>query len=79
MNYLMSLDEQRAQILTTLGIDVRRASATIVIGHTDFVEGFTPVQVHETIRTYNSHLSRIEVITFDELIDGARRSLDFSL
>ena len=79
MNYLVSLDEQRAQILTTLGIDVRRASATIVIGHTDFIEGFTPEQVHETIRTYNSHLSRIEVITFDELIDGARRSLDFSL
>ena len=79
MNYLLSLDEQRAQILTTLGIDVRRASATIVIGHTDFAEGFTAEEVHETIRTYNSHLSRIEVITFDELIDGARRSLDFSL
>jgi hypothetical protein len=79
MNYLLSLDEQRAQILTTLGIDARRASATIVIGHTDFAEGFTAEEVHETIRTYNSHLSRIEVITFDELIDGAHRSLDFSL
>ena len=78
MNYLLALDEQRAQILTDLGIDVRRASATIVIGHIDFVEGFSSDEVHETIRTYNSHLSRIEVITYDELVAGARRSLDFS-
>lgn len=79
MNYLLALDEQRAQILTTLGVDVRRASATIVVGHTDFIENFTMEEIHETIRTYNSHISRIEVITFDELIAGARRSLDFSL
>lgn len=79
MNYLVALDEQRAQILTDLGVDVRRSSATIVIGHTDFVEDFTVEEVHETIRTYNSHLTRVEVITFDELVDGARRSLDFSL
>lgn len=78
MNYLVALDEQRAQILTDLGVDARRASAIIVIGHTDFVEGFTPEQVHETIRIYNSHISRVEVITFDELILGARNSLDFS-
>lgn len=79
MNYLVSLDEQRAHILTDLGVDVRRASATVVVGHKDFVEGFTPQEVHETIRTYNSHISRVEVITFDELITGASRSLDFSL
>jgi hypothetical protein len=79
MNYLVSLDEQRAQILTDLGIDVRRAAATIVVGHTDFVDGFTADQVHETIRTYNSHLSRVEVITFDELVSGATKSLDFGM
>lgn len=78
MNYLLSLDEQRAQILTDLKIDVRRATATVVVGHSDFVEGFTSDEIHETIRTYNSHLSRVEVITYDELINGARRSLDFS-
>lgn len=79
MNYLLALDEQRAQIFTDLGIDVRRASATVVIGHTDFIDGFTAEEVHETIRTYNSHISRIQVITFDELVSGARRSLDFTL
>jgi hypothetical protein len=78
MNYLVGLDEQRAQILADLKVDVRRASATIVVGHTDFVTDYTPEEIHETLRTYNSHLSRIEVITYDELISGARRSLEFS-
>ena len=78
MNYLVALDEQRAQILTDLKVDVRRATATVVVGHTDFVKDFTPQEVHETIRTYNSHLSRIEIITYDELIAGARQSLDLS-
>lgn len=79
MNYLVALDEQRAQILADLKVDVRRASATIVVGHTDLVDGFNSKEIHEAVRTYNSHISRIEVITYDELVSGARRSLDFSL
>lgn len=78
MNYLVGLDEQRAQILTDLKVDVRRATATIVVGHTDFVAGYTPEQVYETLRIYNSHLSRIEVVTYDELISGVRQSLDLA-
>lgn len=78
MNYLVGLDEQRAQILTDLKVDVRRATATIVVGHTDFVSGFTPEQVYETLRIYNGHLSRIEVITYNELISGARQSLNLA-
>ena len=78
VNYLTSLDEERDHILAKLGVDVRRASVTVVIGHTDFVTDFTPHEVHETLRTYNSHLARIEVITFDELVDGARQSLSLS-
>lgn len=78
MNYLVGLDEQRAQILTDLKVDVRRATATVVVGHVDFVKGFSPEEVHETLRIYNSHLSRIEVITYDELIAGARQSLDIA-
>jgi hypothetical protein len=78
MNYLVALDEQTAQIMKDLKVDVKRASVTVVIGHTDFSSGFTPEEVHETLRTYNSHLSRIEVITYDELIAGAKQSLDLS-
>lgn len=78
MNYLVGLDEQRAQILADLKVDVRRATATVVVGHTDFTSEYTPEQVHETLRIYNSHLSRIEVITYDELVSGARQSLDLA-
>ena len=29
------------------------------------------------MRTYNSHLSRVEVITYDDLLDTAERALRF--
>ena len=75
INYLRSLDEAQPLIKTTLGIDCRRAFATVVVGHPSFVSGFTEEQVSETIRTYNSHLSRIEVITYKDLLDGAERAI----
>jgi hypothetical protein len=74
-NYLRSLDEHRATILADWKIDARRASATVVIGHPKFVDGRIPRDaIAETIRTYNSHLSRIEVMTFADLIEGAEGS-----
>ncbi|WP_239655331.1 Shedu anti-phage system protein SduA domain-containing protein [Mycobacterium riyadhense] len=79
MVYLRSLDNQRAEILASFGIDVQRASVTVVIGHPQFMsDRFTEGQLNEALRTYNSHLSRIEVMTYKELIDGARRSLDLA-
>ncbi|MDB2217736.1 Shedu anti-phage system protein SduA domain-containing protein, partial [Mycobacteroides abscessus] len=76
MVYLRSLDNQRAEILTTFGIEVQRANVTVVIGHPKFMsDKFTEAQLNEALRTYNSHLSRIEVMTYKELVDGARRSL----
>jgi hypothetical protein len=78
MNYLRTCDEERPSILTNLGIDCRRAAATVVIGHVDFVNGVDRKTVLETLRTYNSHLSRVQVITYDELIAGARQALSIS-
>src|ERR1700687_5948904 len=72
---LRSLDEARPLIKTTIGIDCRREFATVVVGHPQFATGFTEDEVAETIRTYNSHLSRIEVITYKDLLDGAERAL----
>jgi hypothetical protein len=78
-NYLRSLDEHRATILADLKLDPRRASATVVIGHPMFVEDRVPQElIAETIRTYNSHLSRIEVMTFADLIDGVEGSFALS-
>lgn len=76
INYLRSLDEQRSQILAELQVDCRRASMTVVIGYSTFVTGGVSSQeVAETIRTYNSHLARVRVVTYDDLLDTARRTL----
>ncbi|MEH3140254.1 MAG: DUF4263 domain-containing protein [Mycobacterium kyogaense] len=79
MVYLRSLDSQRAEILATFGIEVQRAGVTVVIGHPRFMsDKYTEAQLNDAFRTYNSHLSRIEVMTYKELIDGARRSLEYA-
>ncbi|MEU2759673.1 Shedu anti-phage system protein SduA domain-containing protein [Streptomyces sp. NPDC007094] len=79
MNYLQELDEKRSQLLVDLGIDARRASMTVVIGHSAFVtNGASSAQIDETIRTYNSHLTRVSVTTYDRLIGNAQRTLDLT-
>ncbi|MGK5557105.1 Shedu anti-phage system protein SduA domain-containing protein [Actinomadura kijaniata] len=78
-NYLRVLDENRDQILRKHGIDCRRASATVVIGHPKYLRnGVSANEAAETLRTYNSHSARIEVITYETLLDSASRMLAIS-
>lgn len=75
-NYLRSADENVPGIQYNFGIDARRISATVVIGHIDYnTEEMTDQAFYQTLRTYNSHLSRIEVITYDQLISSALNAL----
>ncbi|MCB1282001.1 MAG: DUF4263 domain-containing protein [Salinibacterium sp.] len=74
-NYLRALDEQRAQILTEFDVDCRRAQATVIIGHPKHCTSAPPDKVREAIRTYNSHLSRIEVITYEDVLQTATNSI----
>ena len=84
-NYVRSADELGVQLQALvsdeLGIDVklRRAFATVVIGHRDHIRdpGVPTDQLDLALRTYNASLSRIEVVTFDQLFDAASRSLQF--
>lgn len=76
MNYLAHLDEDRDRILSKYGLEARRASATVLIGHPDFVTDFTTEEVAATLRIYNSHLARIEVMHYAGLIDNAERALN---
>ena len=70
------LDESRDHILAKFKIETRRASATVLIGHPKFVQGgFTNEEIASTLRTYNSHLSRIEVMHYNDLLDNAERDL----
>ncbi|WP_330239720.1 Shedu anti-phage system protein SduA domain-containing protein [Streptomyces sp. NBC_00525] len=75
-NYLRTMDENRESILANHGVDTRRASATVVIGHPRFVRGgITPKEIAETLRTYNTHAARLEVITYETLLESAARML----
>ncbi|WP_030816567.1 Shedu anti-phage system protein SduA domain-containing protein [Streptomyces sp. NRRL F-2799] len=78
-NYLRAMDENRPGILAEHRVDTRRASATVVIGHPQYVTGgVTSREIAETLRTYNAHQARIEVITFETLLDSASRMLALS-
>jgi len=78
-NYLRAMDENRTTILSDYGVDTRRASATVVIGHPQYVTGsVTPQEIAETLRTYNTHAARIEVVTYETLLDSAARMLALS-
>lgn len=74
MNYLRALDEEWLQIRHNFGVDVRRATATVVVGHPEHCL-HSEEEVAQTLRTYNSHLARVEVITYAELIAGATAAL----
>jgi len=78
MNYLVEIDKQKSQTQTDLKTGSSLTSAIVVIGHTNFVTDFTPEEIYETLRTYNNYLSRIEVITYDQLIARAKQFLDIS-
>jgi hypothetical protein len=85
MNYLRSFDENG---LTMAGLfrnelgqnyDMSRVFAMVVIGHAGhhLPVGATREDVTRTLRQYSASLNRIEVITYDQLVDSAERPLDF--
>lgn len=75
INYLVGLDETRQKIQRELGIETRRASAVVLIGHPAVQPDVPEQDINEALRTFNSHMSRVEVLTYKELIDNAERSL----
>ncbi|MEU0478686.1 Shedu anti-phage system protein SduA domain-containing protein [Streptosporangium sp. NPDC006013] len=75
VNYLVGLDENRQQIFEDFGIETRRASAVVLIGHPAVQPSVPEREINEALRTFNTHVNRVEVITYKELIDNARRSL----
>ncbi|WP_433401001.1 Shedu anti-phage system protein SduA domain-containing protein [Streptomyces sp. CA-146814] len=75
INYLVGLDENRQTLHRDLGIETRRASAVVLIGHPGVQPDVPEPQINEALRTFNSHMSRVEVLTYKELIDNAERSL----
>ncbi|GAA2660435.1 MULTISPECIES: Shedu immune nuclease family protein [Actinosynnema] len=78
VNYLVGLDENRKEILGDQAVDTRRANAIVLIGHSKFERPAYVKDLNSTLRLYNSHLNRVEVLTYDQLLDAAERSLAMS-
>ncbi|MEU9159565.1 Shedu anti-phage system protein SduA domain-containing protein [Streptomyces sp. NPDC048424] len=75
VNYLVGLDEHRLRIRDELGIETRRASALVLIGHPSVQPNVAEDEINEALRTLNTHMSRVEVVTYKELVDNAERAL----
>ncbi|MCX5440493.1 DUF4263 domain-containing protein [Streptomyces sp. NBC_00569] len=75
VNYLVGLDENRDRIREEFCIETRRASAIVLIGHPDLQADVPEAEISEALRTFNTHVNRVEVLTYKELLDNARRAL----
>ncbi|HEX5269888.1 MAG TPA: Shedu anti-phage system protein SduA domain-containing protein [Gemmataceae bacterium] len=73
--YLVGLDEHRLRIRDEIGVETRRASAIVLIGHPAAQPEVPEEAIYETFRTLNTHLSRVDVLTYKELVDNAERSI----
>lgn len=78
INYLVSLDEDRHSIREKFGIETRRASALVLVGHPKLHPDLPEEEINDALRTLNSHTSRVEVLTYKDLIDSAERTLKWT-
>lgn len=75
MDYLIALDEHRDEIETDFGVDVRRASATVLVGHPGCHPELEEGDIDQVFRVLSANLNRIEVRTYKDLLDSAQRTL----
>ncbi|WP_082772185.1 Shedu anti-phage system protein SduA domain-containing protein [Actinoplanes sp. TFC3] len=85
LNYLQALDETGASLQAQRlrdgrpAYDLGRSRATVIIGHPEraATTKVSRIRIEQAIRAYNAHLSRIQVLTYADLLDGAERALRF--
>jgi hypothetical protein len=76
IDQLRLVDELAGAVRETLGVETRRAMATVLIGHRSYLAGDAARDaLRTTLRTYSSHLVGLEVISYDELVYNAERAL----
>lgn len=73
--YIIALDENRHQIRAQFGIETRRASATVLIGHPALHPEISEDRINEALRALNAYNARVDVWTYKDLIDNAERAL----
>jgi hypothetical protein len=72
INYLEALDADRHRILSVDQEDVNKISAKLIIGRDGNKDQ------RKALRNLNSHLHRIEILTYDQLLRIAKRFIEFS-
>ncbi|KXP09967.1 hypothetical protein AXK57_14225 [Tsukamurella pulmonis] len=76
-NYLRTLDEEAHTIKSKFGVEAHRVFSTVVIGSAQHNKAtVSPDDLARTMRVYNSHLTRIQVITYDQLLANARSAIE---
>lgn len=84
-NYLRTADEEALAVQTNIheefgiAVSLRRPSATVVIGHREHLDAqeMPSAQFDIAMRTYNGMLSRVQVVTYDQLFAAAEQALRF--
>jgi hypothetical protein len=74
-NYLVGRDENRQRLREEFGIETWRTSAIVLIGHPSIPSSVPEESVTEALRIFNTQVNRVEVLTYEELVDKAERSL----
>ena len=75
-NYLFSLDSEAHSISATLKVDAYRTFATVIVGHSvHCTKDIADNEASMALRVYNSHLSRVRVMTYDQLLANARNAV----
>lgn len=71
----MCLDENHDWVREKFGVDARRARVTVLIGHPAVQPHLPEEQINEVLRRFSTQRTRVEAITYKELVDSAERSL----
>ncbi|WP_433127732.1 hypothetical protein ACQPWW_33165 [Micromonospora sp. CA-240977] len=79
VNYLLGQDENRERIRREFGIEIRRVIAVVLIDHPDLQPQVAEDEINEALRTFNTHLNRVEVMTYKKLVETVEPSLGGSL
>jgi hypothetical protein len=69
INYIEQLDAERESLLRRNGLDTNKIRAKIIIGRNGDDSQL------QALRNFNGHLHRIEIVTFDQLLNIGRRVL----
>ena len=77
-HYISEIESSRDNLVRRYGLDLYKLKAKILIGYLN-ADDADIKQKREALRRYNSHLHRIEVVTFDQIENIAHHVLNHNI